>query len=219
VNYLPKDVISLLALEMDLITLLNFCKTNKGINKTIYKSNIFWFNKLSRDFPYYDAIFVKNSDKNIERYKLLYILRNSLISGELKYKNEYDAVSSVEYMFKDSQEKWENVRVTISSKGILWTISVCKGPLIISFDKFSEGYYLLGFNDRGSGNEDLYENIKKYNLEKWIEDGNKNEGFSFKGSEEKSKIFFYMLKYEIEKLNFIPNELRKGLNMTPKFSK
>lgn len=47
----PKDVLILFALEMDMYTLLQFCKSNSTINDLICANNIFWKNKIEKERP------------------------------------------------------------------------------------------------------------------------------------------------------------------------
>ena len=48
---LPKDVMALLALELNLPEILNFCVSNKKFNSAVCEKESFWYNKLVRDFP------------------------------------------------------------------------------------------------------------------------------------------------------------------------
>jgi hypothetical protein len=48
---LPKDTLTLIALELDLPSLLNFCQSDIEINKKVCSDNNFWRNKLFRDYP------------------------------------------------------------------------------------------------------------------------------------------------------------------------
>ena len=50
----PNDVITKMALGMDLTDITNLCQTSTRFNKIICKNNYFWINKLKRDFniPY-----------------------------------------------------------------------------------------------------------------------------------------------------------------------
>jgi hypothetical protein len=45
-----KDILLLIALELNLKDLFNFCQTCKIINEKIYKNKTFWFNKLEKDY-------------------------------------------------------------------------------------------------------------------------------------------------------------------------
>lgn len=48
---LNPDVLRMLAMELDLPSIIKFCKTNKTVNKSVCQNNMFWRNKLYRDFP------------------------------------------------------------------------------------------------------------------------------------------------------------------------
>lgn len=48
---LNKDVLLKLALDLDLASLVKFCKSSKRINATVCNDNMFWFNKLRKDYP------------------------------------------------------------------------------------------------------------------------------------------------------------------------
>ena len=45
---LPKDVLFLLAIEMNYADILNFCKSSKRIDEYVCKNKFFWLNKLSK---------------------------------------------------------------------------------------------------------------------------------------------------------------------------
>lgn len=48
---LNPDVLRMLALELDLPSIVKFCKTNKTVNRVVCENNTFWRNKLYKDFP------------------------------------------------------------------------------------------------------------------------------------------------------------------------
>lgn len=48
---LPRDVLVYLALELDLLDIVNLCKSNKKIDEKICKNHHFWRNKINRDYP------------------------------------------------------------------------------------------------------------------------------------------------------------------------
>lgn len=64
---LPSDIIMLIAMEFDLPDILTYCKLSKRFNKTICDNNIFWMNKLRKDYPFVDIIDVKEY-KNLYEY-------------------------------------------------------------------------------------------------------------------------------------------------------
>jgi hypothetical protein len=48
---LDKNLLRLLAIDLDIPSLIKFCKTNKRINKEVCESKDFWRNKLHKEFP------------------------------------------------------------------------------------------------------------------------------------------------------------------------
>ena len=69
----PKDVLMLIALELDLPDLLNYCVSNPALNKAACENEFFWLRKLERDFPKYPVSLKRNSHK--ETYQLLHSLK------------------------------------------------------------------------------------------------------------------------------------------------
>jgi len=51
VKDLPKDILVLLALDLDINTLLNLCLSSKKINRKVCENRDFWRSKLNKDFP------------------------------------------------------------------------------------------------------------------------------------------------------------------------
>lgn len=47
---LPKDIQILLALDLDIETIIRLCQTSEIVNKKICKNNNFWLNKLLKDY-------------------------------------------------------------------------------------------------------------------------------------------------------------------------
>lgn len=47
----PKDILVLIALELDLPNLVNLCRSHKEINRKVCQNDAFWIQKLQRDFP------------------------------------------------------------------------------------------------------------------------------------------------------------------------
>ena len=82
------DVMLLLAFEMDLPTLLNFCLTSKKVNDKICKDETFWAKKLQKDYSQYLDDFITKPDHyssykdellgktSREKYILIYHLLN-----------------------------------------------------------------------------------------------------------------------------------------------
>ena len=48
---LSRDTLILIALEMDLSSILELCKTNKRINEKICQNDMFWLNKIKKERP------------------------------------------------------------------------------------------------------------------------------------------------------------------------
>lgn len=72
---LNKDLIIFLALDLDLITLIKLCATNKKFNNLICNNNIFWMNRLHQDYPNTLNKFSKDSN-----FKKIYIsLKNKVV--------------------------------------------------------------------------------------------------------------------------------------------
>jgi hypothetical protein len=74
---IPKDILIQLALELDILSLLNFCKSSKRFNTITCQNNLFWFNKLNKDFNYSDTK-IYNKDTN---YRNLY----EMVIGRLTF--------------------------------------------------------------------------------------------------------------------------------------
>ena len=49
---LPKDIIVLLALELDISDVLTYCKLSKRFNNAVCNNFSFWYNKLFKDFGF-----------------------------------------------------------------------------------------------------------------------------------------------------------------------
>ncbi len=67
IPYLPNDVLISIALELNLPTLLNLCRSSRRFNRLTCDSYIFWFNKLQRDYG-----FTYKGDKNLKKIKEFY---------------------------------------------------------------------------------------------------------------------------------------------------
>jgi len=65
---MDKQSLILIAMELDLPSIINFCKTSNKVNKSVCKNKFFWINKLKKD---YDFVFKTKRDPK-EYYKLLF---------------------------------------------------------------------------------------------------------------------------------------------------
>ena len=70
---LPKDLLFSLAMELDLPSLLRFCRSSKIVNEKVCKQDDIWKYKLNKEFPDYLNLKVKNKSFR-EIYTLLYNL-------------------------------------------------------------------------------------------------------------------------------------------------
>lgn len=75
-----KDVVMMLALELDLPDLLNLCLTDKTFNKQVCENEDFWMQKIQLDFPH-----VENPKRIAKTYKEAYeILHKTYINVYVK---------------------------------------------------------------------------------------------------------------------------------------
>lgn len=90
---LPKDLIIKLALELDLSELLSLCSSSKKINSTVCQNEIFWMNKLIKDFN----IFKLPKNEIISARQRDYIIKNfgieHLPKVVITYKDYYSYIS------------------------------------------------------------------------------------------------------------------------------
>ena len=84
---LPKDLIILLALEMDTPSLLKFCNTSSRYNKIICGNQTFWKFKIEKERPGVIPILQKIFEEDIKDYKNLY---QQLKGDEIYYDEKTD---------------------------------------------------------------------------------------------------------------------------------
>ena len=83
---LSRDTLILIALEMDLSSILELCKTNKRINEKICQNDMFWLNKIKKERPkFLPTLEDKLKFKN---YKDLYMKLQK--SGDVVYSLDFD---------------------------------------------------------------------------------------------------------------------------------
>lgn len=75
---LDKDALFLIAMQLDLLDLLNFCQANKYIYEKICNNNYIWFNKLKKDFDFEFDDYLNPEDFK-RAYKLIYSIRKTKI--------------------------------------------------------------------------------------------------------------------------------------------
>lgn len=64
-NNLPKDLLIVLALNLEYEEILNLCQTNKRVNDIVCKNKLFWKQKLVKEYPNINI-------DNVTNYKGLY---------------------------------------------------------------------------------------------------------------------------------------------------
>ena len=84
-NKLNKDDLILIAIQLDLPDLLNFCKTSTKVDEKVCKNKYFWMRKLKEDYP---------NSEIVENYELTYKL------NYLKKKFDYKGTISQLYDLK-----------------------------------------------------------------------------------------------------------------------
>jgi len=82
---LNKDILFLIALELDLQSLLNLCDTYSRVNELICEKNAFWLTKLNQEFPNWKDFKINKNYQNI--YKIL--------DGVKKQKDKYNMEESL----------------------------------------------------------------------------------------------------------------------------
>ncbi len=85
-NYISKDILFLLALQLDLPDMMNFCRINKRIYNSIYQKNYIWNWKLKEEFPNCNDSLLQKTPKNT--YILIYNLRSLICKFNLNYSTE-----------------------------------------------------------------------------------------------------------------------------------
>jgi len=90
-NKLSKDVLFMIALELDLPDLLNFCKSDEIIDKLVCQKNDIWYYKL-KEFPNWKEFKIEKDLKGI--YETLYGLK--VVQNFLKDIPKYNKYSLLE---------------------------------------------------------------------------------------------------------------------------
>jgi len=104
-----KNVLMLLALELDLDSLMNLCLSKKKFNELICKNNTFWMNRLFKEYPNFKGKFPPTSD-----YKRIY---TSLINKEIYEYNVFISSCDSEDQDQDQPPKfWDYIKVIEKDK-------------------------------------------------------------------------------------------------------
>lgn len=96
---MSKDILSTIAMNLDLPSLLRWCQSNSEINNHICNNSNVWRNKLLKDYPDYESFGLNRSLK--ETYVFMYqlsLIKNLLNSDESLYdifqKSEIDRIKN-----------------------------------------------------------------------------------------------------------------------------
>ena len=111
---LNKDELFLLAMELDLPSILNLCKTSKYLNKMVCENPNLWRSKLNKDYPYLNISEVKDL-----KGLYLYLKKRAKISDKRSYVsirfNEFNNTYNMlgqggeSYILKDNNKKVINL--------------------------------------------------------------------------------------------------------------
>lgn len=147
-------------MELDLPSILNFCQSEKNINRSVCKNKFFWINKMKKDYNFILKN-LKDSNDPKQYYKILYNSRNNPGIGlEISALIGYDDL--VEYFLKKDVNSHDifSVIKKIKDKNILDILI----PKIIDidpyFNKFDLEEVLLG--------KKLFDRYKKYLIRKYF---------------------------------------------------
>ena len=130
---LPNDVMALMALELDMPSILNYCLTNSRFNSVVCEKQSFWRNKYMRHFPgsrpiptnvknakkYYETIYTHSRNGNLPDDPLSN--NNNPDYGILNYSaknnslNMYCQTSRNRYTLCKDDNTWKNMIATYYS--------------------------------------------------------------------------------------------------------
>lgn len=94
-NDLPSDVLVLLALDLNIEDVMNFCLANRRVNKYVCENTHFWRRRLEKDFP--DVTLEQNDDP-----KEVYQIYKEFTSIYPGLKNILGFISNPEHLMKVS---------------------------------------------------------------------------------------------------------------------
>jgi len=149
-SHLPKDVLMLLALEMDIEYVINLCQSSSLFNNKICKDNHFWLNKLFKEFGIrtelskakYEYLSLRNMLKNkpndvlesgikTENYTMVKTAIESGANPNLKIGSSYPITLS---MFLTSDE----ILLFLLNKVNYDDIKLIIGNMITKFEYYSK---------------------------------------------------------------------------------
>ena len=79
---LPKDMLYLLALDLDMATLAAYCRSNKRFNNIACDNEVFWINKLKKDFQ---IEYNRNRESAKHVYRTIYEALNEVFDASYSY--------------------------------------------------------------------------------------------------------------------------------------
>lgn len=152
---LSQDTLIYMALNLDLPELLSLCRTSSKINKILCNNEMFWMNKIMKDFP---KISKKNYHEYGDSYKEIY---KHLITP---LKIQFDInISYISYEdngeFDDEAEKNISILKNIEFDG---TIPIKDVRMIIKnvMDDFFQGVWKFGYYDIKINDKEVCEDTK-----------------------------------------------------------
>ena len=111
---MDNNVLRLLALELDLPSLLNLCLSNKRLNREICENNHFWRNKLYKDYPETQGRVFGNNLRKVylslanNVYKTYYVFASNE-ADEDGFPKVFDYIKNTEGMNDEDFQKAEQL--------------------------------------------------------------------------------------------------------------
>ena len=134
---LPKDVLSYLALKLDVNDVLSLCKTSKKYNRSLCLNNTFWVNKLKKDYNidfFLESEVLKRLPKS-ERLRKIEIEENipaKLYYFEITNWLEQHKTISLDILYYDAalDNRIDLVKIALDRGAqINFSVSVFKSPI------------------------------------------------------------------------------------------
>lgn len=103
---LSGDVLRKIMLEFDLPDIIPLCKTSKRFNQSVCDNQIFWMNKVKRDYSeQFRVIFDRKIPVN---WKNLYMKIYSVETGKAKFRKIRRSIPLNSYIMSSQDQKWAN---------------------------------------------------------------------------------------------------------------
>lgn len=157
---MDKQSLILIAMELDLPSLLNFCKSGKFINDSVCENKYFWINKLNRDYKF---VFTNKQRDPREYYKILYKAENKPESS-LETAVSLGYTDLVDYLLKNKDIKPGYISYIIKKTNNLDMLDILI-PKIINMDPYFSIYDLQEYT---KDNKKLFKRYKKYVIQKYF---------------------------------------------------